>query len=425
MLKLIERERIDLVCFQEGHPDDPVLDAFFSQGWYRDRTKRLASRYPIVSEGKPLPDEWDTEERYPAQFARARVRAPSGTEFVLASIHIPTLRPGFNRVLAGNVGGLRLHIAWWRHEMARVFTRLPGPQDAPVLAAGDFNMPSDSSTMAALQPFYHFGFEEAGWGYGYTRPTRCPWFRIDHILASPEWRVTRCWVRGHRFRVGPPAVAGRSRVIPFAAFRAELGIRMSMKASWLHWDAVRVSHFESFPRPTSAFAHGSGAFMATSTTQHSPPSLSPDDLNLLIHANHWDPFGVLGPHEIAAGGAKGRMVRAFLPEARRAWVVDLSRGGSGTRTVLERVHGDGLFEHVFSDRSAPFPYRLAVEDHEGNAWEFVDAYQFGPVLTDFDLHLLGEGTHYRNFRDGWERTRASTREFAASTSPSGPPTRSA
>ena len=185
LLQLIERERIDLVCFQEGHPDDPVLDAFFSQGWYRDRTKRLASRYPIVSEGKPLPDEWDTEERYPAQFARARVRAPSGTEFVLA--HIPTLRfkrPGRKR------GRPR---AAHRLVAARD-ARLPGPQDAPVLAAGDFNMPPDSSTMAALQPFYHFGFEEAGWGYGYTRPTRCPWFRIDHILASPEWRVTRCWV---------------------------------------------------------------------------------------------------------------------------------------------------------------------------------------------------------------------------------------
>ena len=45
----------------------------------------------------------------------------------------------------------------------------------------------------------------------------------------------------------------------------------------------------------------------------------------------------------------------------------------------------------------PFPYRLAVENHEGHTWEFVDPYRFGPVLTDFDLHLLGEGTHYRNY----------------------------
>ena len=78
--------------------------------------------------------------------------------------------------------------------------------------------------------------------------------------------------------------------------------------------------------------------MATSLTTQSTPSLAQDDLDLLIHANHWNPFGVLGQHEIAAGGAKGRMVRAFLPEARRAWVVDLDaegpapdRAGTGSR----------------------------------------------------------------------------------------------
>ena len=64
---------------------------------------------------------------------------------------------------------------------------------------------------------------------------------------------------------------------------------------------------------------------------------------------------------------------------------------------MERIHPDGFFEAVFPDRPDAFPYRLAVENHEGHSWEFVDPYQFGPVLTDFDLHLLGEGTHYRNF----------------------------
>ena len=101
----------------------------------------------------------------------------------------------------------------------------------------------------------------------------------------------------------------------------------------------------------------------------------------------------------------GRVVRAFLPEARDAWVVDLSRAGSGVRIPMDRVHPDGLFECVLPGRTAPFPYRLAVENHDGHGWEFVDAYQFGPVLSDFDLHLLGEGTHYRNF----ERLGAHTR----------------
>ena len=131
--------------------------------------------------------------------------------------------------------------------------------------------------------------------------------------------------------------------------------------------------------------------MATIT--QSASTVSQEEIDLLVHANHWNPFLLLGPHE--ADGAV--TVRAFLPEARDVWVVDLSGGEPGARVAMERVHPDGLFERTFPARSKKFPYRLAVTNHDGHSWEFLDAYQFGPVLTDFDLHLLGEGTHYRNF----------------------------
>jgi 1,4-alpha-glucan branching enzyme len=134
--------------------------------------------------------------------------------------------------------------------------------------------------------------------------------------------------------------------------------------------------------------------MAMSTA----PLTAPEDLNLVIHAAHWDPFGVLGQHEVPKGAGRGRVIRAFLPEGRRAWVVDLHAGEPGVRRPMDRVHPDGFYELGFPDRPAEFPYRLAVENHDGYSWEFVDPYQFGPVLTDFDLHLLGEGTHYENYK---------------------------
>ncbi len=140
-----------------------------------------------------------------------------------------------------------------------------------------------------------------------------------------------------------------------------------------------------------------------SVTFPTDPTASPTDVDLIIHAAHWDPFTVLGQHAIKGrgegegGGTRGRVVRAFLPEARKAWVVDLAKGGTGVRVPLARVHPDGFFEYTFDDRKAVFPYRLAVEDHDGHSWEFVDPYQFGPVLTDYDLHLLAEGTHYKNY----------------------------
>jgi 1,4-alpha-glucan branching enzyme len=133
----------------------------------------------------------------------------------------------------------------------------------------------------------------------------------------------------------------------------------------------------------------------TTTTS---PTISGSDLDLIIHANHWNPFSVLGMHQLAPPhGEGGIVIRAFLPEATEAWVVDLADGEPGARVPMEKLHADGFFEHLWPHRRNRFSYRLAVQDHDGHGWEFVDAYQFGPVLTDFDLHLMAEGTHYKNY----------------------------
>ena len=49
-------------------------------------------------------------------------------------------------------------------------------------------------------------------------------------------------------------------------------------------------------------------------------------------------------------GAPARVIRALLPEALHAWVVDLSRGEPGVRVAMDRVHADGVFERVFPER---------------------------------------------------------------------------
>ncbi len=126
---------------------------------------------------------------------------------------------------------------------------------------------------------------------------------------------------------------------------------------------------------------------------------SADDVDLIVRGEHWDPYSVLGLHEVSTGAGQSKtwVVQAFLPEARTASVVDLSRGEPGVPVAMERIHEDGFFAASFPDRAQPFPYRLRLENHQGYSWEFVDPYAFGPVLTEFDLHLLGEGTHYRNY----------------------------
>ena len=98
---------------------------------------------------------------------------------------------------------------------------------------------------------------------------------------------------------------------------------------------------------------------------------------------HGDPFAILGPHE----NEDGRIVRAFLPQAQRAWLVE-----SENRREMARVHGDGLFEapHGGGD------YRLAGEAG-GHEWEQDDPYRFGPLLGELDTYLLAEGRHQRAY----------------------------
>jgi 1,4-alpha-glucan branching enzyme len=61
------------------------------------------------------------------------------------------------------------------------------------------------------------------------------------------------------------------------------------------------------------------------------PTVSRADIDQIVRADHWDPFLILGQHETNVDGKPARVIRAFLPEASEAWVVDLSKGEPGRR----------------------------------------------------------------------------------------------
>lgn len=120
-------------------------------------------------------------------------------------------------------------------------------------------------------------------------------------------------------------------------------------------------------------------------------TVSPVEIELIVRAEHADPFHILGRHLVSRGRESGFAIRAFLPEADEAFVVDAR---CGRAHPMERLHPDGFYEAVFGGETEPFPYRLRVVSR-GEIREFLDPYCFPPVLTDFDLYLIGEGTHQR------------------------------
>jgi 1,4-alpha-glucan branching enzyme len=122
------------------------------------------------------------------------------------------------------------------------------------------------------------------------------------------------------------------------------------------------------------------------------PTSALDAIAALIGARHRDPFAVLGPHE----DADATIVRAFQPAAR---AMELRLVATGDLRPMTKRDPAGLFEvrldAVFQTEVPD--YRLRVTYPGGHVAEIDDPYRYGRVLTDFDLHLIGEGTHNRAF----------------------------
>jgi 1,4-alpha-glucan branching enzyme len=121
-------------------------------------------------------------------------------------------------------------------------------------------------------------------------------------------------------------------------------------------------------------------------------TLPADEIKRLVQGEHDDVFRVLGPQAVPLDDGIGVVVRAFLPDAHAVRVLPRDPG-LGAR-AMERLHEAGLFETVFAERRAPFAYRLEVDDGHGRTEELEDPYRFPSTLSDYDRHLLAEGTHY-------------------------------
>jgi 1,4-alpha-glucan branching enzyme len=128
-----------------------------------------------------------------------------------------------------------------------------------------------------------------------------------------------------------------------------------------------------------------------------------DELADLVRAELSDPFRVLGPHWVERDGKKMLAIRAFRPGAREMSVL-WNPGQTAYASV--QSHPAGVFEATIAASGlgltdatpvAPSAYRLRFRFADGVEFETYDAYAFPPILSDYDLYLSGEGTHYLNY----------------------------
>jgi 1,4-alpha-glucan branching enzyme len=126
-----------------------------------------------------------------------------------------------------------------------------------------------------------------------------------------------------------------------------------------------------------------------------PPVSDEQALDAIVGGTCDDPFAVLGRHWSHAGGRPALVFRTMQPGAARVDLLLADRA-----LPMERCRADGLFETALPPEAGDAgAYRLRVRAPDGRVRDVEDPYRFGPVLSPFDLHLIGEGRHYR----AWEK----------------------
>src|SRR5579872_819644 len=115
--------------------------------------------------------------------------------------------------------------------------------------------------------------------------------------------------------------------------------------------------------------------------------MTPQEVEAILNGTHGDPFAVLGPHETDNCWE----VRAFLPQAMDAALVV-----KGATHAMRKTRSEGFF--IASIPHDPGAYQLRLTLWNGSQTDIDDPYRFPRLISDFDLHIHGEGTQYESYR---------------------------
>lgn len=199
----VSRQSPDIILFQEAMQPASELVSETWPGWHTHHVEHLLviSRWPIE-----LISMAECPHFHRVHGQLLRVDHPDGP-FALLNVHLMTARRGLTALKDASEDFSAASATVENHEAMRSessqLLRLD-VEDArgelPLLVAGDFNTPSSAGQYQSTWGDLTNAFDAAGRGYGFTSPCsslrwwpdNTPWLRIDHVAASPEWRVIGC-----------------------------------------------------------------------------------------------------------------------------------------------------------------------------------------------------------------------------------------
>lgn len=117
--------------------------------------------------------------------------------------------------------------------------------------------------------------------------------------------------------------------------------------------------------------------------------MSLNTFSALIEARTHDPFALLGRHPESATVQR---YTAFQPHAQAVEIQTQSQEWKALAAM-----GDGVFSQTLTIDALPLHplLRITPADPSAAPYTVIDPYSFPPLLGDLDLHLFGEGTHYK------------------------------
>lgn len=201
----MHRHALNFLAFgtflQEAEPDVVVLqewssayDLLFATGdWnvHRDGELFLASRFPIERIEDLAQHRWGDSGAAVCYV----LKTPSGPLEIL-NVHLASPHGALEDVLDRSPGAaaaiqansdLRLRQSMFLTEHASVV-------ELPLLIAGDFNTPGQSSIFHRCWWGLTDAYSSAGFGLGYTYYSRRNAVRIDHVLYNARWTCRHCEV---------------------------------------------------------------------------------------------------------------------------------------------------------------------------------------------------------------------------------------
>jgi endonuclease/exonuclease/phosphatase (EEP) superfamily protein YafD len=189
----LEQWRPDVMLFQEC--DDSLKQAIReASGWHYQVREELCalSRYPILTEVSE--EEFNLGDIGSTGAAsRYDIQLP-GQVIHVVNLHLETPRKGLAPLLSLEGTRRMTNNSFLRDLGSRRIRRWVDSIPAPLLIAGDFNMPVESAIYRQYWGSFANAFDLAGRGVGGSRAEARVGVRIDHVLVGKGWRAVRAWV---------------------------------------------------------------------------------------------------------------------------------------------------------------------------------------------------------------------------------------